>query len=279
MGSKIRIHPRGFKKTDNQAVAQLQRSTPEALGIAKKILVDAAKYRKGGGLLSNKQKRGLQLENKIYTLEKALRRYKFREIQMYSEGSVNVLIEYFSLVSDAYPNWQDEYRLLNDFIPNCTVYKSPSYKDAYERIKKKPSREEYETGILENKFGVFIYPGEEGYEELFTEHKSQSKLGLFFQDSKDLIKKDINKGYYTLRLFLKLIDKSVYEVIGFNTNSTGNPVVQIIKDLTGEEIGTLIGDIERETDLNNFEISAELSDPDDVFGPLKIIIFTNGDKL
>lgn len=173
MENKIRIHSRGTKKTDKKAVAQLQKSTSKAWGIAKKILVTASKYLKGGGIFSSKQKRGKQLENKIYMLEKALRRHKFREIQMYAEGPIHVLIEYFSLVSDAYPNWQNEYRLLNDFIRNCSKYKSLNYKETYERIKKKPSREAFETGILENKFGDFIYPGEEGYDKLLAEKKIQ----------------------------------------------------------------------------------------------------------
>lgn len=282
MENKIRIHPRGTKKTDKQAVAQLQKSTPEAWGIAKKILVTATKYRKGGGIFSSKQKRGKQLENEIYLLEKALRRHRFREIQMYSEGPVNVLIVYFSMVSDAYPNWQNEYALLNDFIPNCTQYKRSSYKETYERIKEKPSREAYETGILENKFGDFIYPGEEGYEELLSERKQKPKKpkrGLLFQDAEGLIKKDIGKGYDTQRLFLKHIDNSTYEIIGLRTISTGNPVDQNIKDLTGEEVGTLIDDIEKDSAMNDFEIKAELSNPDDVLSPLKILIFTNGNQL
>jgi len=282
MENKIHIHSRGTKKTDKQAVAQLQESTPEAWGIAKKILVTAAKYLKGGGIFSSKQKRGKQLENEIYKLEKALRRHKFREIQMYSEGPVSVLIEYFSLVSDAYPNWQNEYTLLNDFIPNCSEYKGSSYKETYERIKEKPSREAFETGILENKFGDFIYPGEEGYEELLAEHKKKSKKpkrGLLFQDAEDLIKKDIGEGYDTQRLFLKQIDNSIYEIIGLRTISTGNPVDQKIKDLTGEEVGTLIDDIEKDPEMNDFEIVAELSNPDDVLSPLKILIFTNGNQL
>lgn len=279
MGNKIRIHSRGTKKTDKQAVAQLQNSTPEAWGIAKNILVTAAKYQKSGGIFSSKQKREKQLENQIYMLEKALRRHKFREIQMYSEGPVNVLIEYFSLVSDAYPNWQNEYVLLNKYIPNCTEYKSTRYKETYERIKEKPSREAFETGILENKFGDFIYPGEEGYEELLAEHKKNSKKtmrGLLFQDAENLIKKDIGKGYDTQRLFFKHIDNSTYELIGLRTISTGNPVDQNIKDLTGEEVGTLIGEIEKDPKLYNFEIVAELSNPDDVLSPLKVLIFTNG---
>ncbi len=56
-------------------------------------------------------------------LENALREHKFKYIKMSMEGPVNVLFEYLSLVSDAYPNWQYEYELLNDFIPNCPKYK------------------------------------------------------------------------------------------------------------------------------------------------------------
>lgn len=171
--SKIKIHPPGTRQTDSETMEWLRKNTPEALGLVKKILVVATKYLKGGGLFSSKEKKRRELEEKIYKLEKLLRSYKFREIQFYTEGPINVLIAYFSIVSDALPNWQKEYELLNNFIPNCNDYSDPKNKEWYEMIKSTPSKEAFEIGILQNEFGDYVYPGEEGYEELLKQHKKR----------------------------------------------------------------------------------------------------------
>lgn len=121
--NKIYIHPKGSRKTNHQVISQLKQNTPDAFGLAKKILVTAAKYRKGGGLLKSKKKRGKQLEKRIYRLEEALKTYRFGAMIMHSRDPVKILFGFFSIVSEAFPNWQNEYALLNDFIPSCTKYK------------------------------------------------------------------------------------------------------------------------------------------------------------
>ncbi len=63
MNNKIRIHRN--KVTDEHVVTQLQKHTPEALWIAKKVLVTASKYLKGGGIFSSKKKREINLKKKF----------------------------------------------------------------------------------------------------------------------------------------------------------------------------------------------------------------------
>lgn len=125
----IRIHPPGTKVTDKQKVESLLNNNLKAFGIAKKILVTTEKYRKGGGWFSNKKRRGQKLQKQIYKLEEALRgsprpgmvdiELKSRNMKMDIETPVGTIIDYFSEVSDAYPNWQPEFKILNKFIPNC----------------------------------------------------------------------------------------------------------------------------------------------------------------
>jgi|GEM_PF-846427 hypothetical protein len=120
--NNIRIHPKGSNKTDKQKVNSLLNNNPHALGIAKKILVTTEKYRKGGGWFSSKKRKEEKLKELIYKLENTLRANRSINMQMEVEGPPNAIIQYFSQISDAYPNWQPEYKILNEFIPNCPQY-------------------------------------------------------------------------------------------------------------------------------------------------------------
>lgn len=117
--NNIRIHPERYKTTDKHKVNILLNENPEAFAIAKKILVTTEKYRKGGGWFSSKKKKRKKLKDQIYKLENELRTNRSLNLQMDVEGPSNAIRQYFSRISDAYPNWQPEYKILNEFIPKC----------------------------------------------------------------------------------------------------------------------------------------------------------------
>jgi len=117
--NEIRIHHPGTRKTDSGKAEQIQKRTPNSFKKAQHVLNCAAKYVKNRGLFSSEKSRVQNLQNAIYDLEKALDQDGFMLEEKKTNGKAWVLIEYFSLFSDTFPNWQKEYQALSKFIPKC----------------------------------------------------------------------------------------------------------------------------------------------------------------
>ena len=57
------------------------------------------------------------MQSECYELARALKQDGFMSDELNQKGEEYVLIEFLSLFSDAFPNWQKEYETLNRFIP------------------------------------------------------------------------------------------------------------------------------------------------------------------
>lgn len=105
----IRIHPKGAGRiTDQAASRNLQATTPQSFRKAQDLIVATAKYVKKSGLFSTEKSRLLKVQSEFYLLRKALEQDGFAESE----------IAYLSLFSDTFPNWQQEYEVLNQLIPH-----------------------------------------------------------------------------------------------------------------------------------------------------------------
>ena len=78
------------------------------------MLLAARKYKNKAGLFSTDRSRIQSLQAECYQLEQAL---EIDGIAISYEGRAEALIDFLSLFSDAFPNWQPEYETLSDFIP------------------------------------------------------------------------------------------------------------------------------------------------------------------
>ena len=116
--NSIRIHAHGTGKgTDPVAVKALKASTPNGFRKAQDVLTVTAKYIKKSGLFSSERSRLQKMQAQCYELSKALKEDGFLEHKRVQNGDAWIVIEYLSLFSDAFPNWQEEYATLNRFIP------------------------------------------------------------------------------------------------------------------------------------------------------------------
>lgn len=113
----IRIHLVGTKVTDSEKVQILATLAPTAFRKAQDVLVVARKYINKSGLFSTERSRVQQFQSKCYELAKALKYDGFMSSERDQKGDAFVFIEFFSLFSDAFPNWQKEYEALNRFVP------------------------------------------------------------------------------------------------------------------------------------------------------------------
>lgn len=117
--NQIRIYPsESGRITDQLASRDLQSKTPNALRKAQDLVVAASKYVKRSGLFSTEKSRLLKVQSSFYSLQKALREDGFLEQERGENGDIWVTVEYLSLFSDAFPNWQKEYETLNRLIPH-----------------------------------------------------------------------------------------------------------------------------------------------------------------
>jgi hypothetical protein len=117
--NQIRIHARGAGLVTNQATLQnLQSSTPHALRKAQDLVVATSKYRKKSGLFSTEKSRLIKVQHSFYDLQRALIEDGFLEQKRDKNGDIWITIEYLSLFSDTFPNWQPEYEVLNQLIPH-----------------------------------------------------------------------------------------------------------------------------------------------------------------
>ncbi|MCR4304697.1 MAG: hypothetical protein NUV63_10820 [Gallionella sp.] len=117
----IRIHPVGTRITDTKKAKMLAASAPNAFRKAQDVLTATDKYVNKSGLFSTEKSRIQKLQSECYELARALKNDGFMSDEMIQNGKAFVIVEFFSLFSDAYPNWQKEYEALERFV------KSDSY--------------------------------------------------------------------------------------------------------------------------------------------------------
>lgn len=113
----IRIHLVGTKVTDSEKVQILATLTPTAFRKAQDVLVAARKHINKSGLFSTERSRVQKFQSECYELARALKFDEFMSNERAQKGEAFVFIEFFSLFSDAFPNWQKEYEALNRFVP------------------------------------------------------------------------------------------------------------------------------------------------------------------
>lgn len=119
LANQIRIHPSGTGRTTDQAASQnLYSQTPHSFRKAQDLIVAASKYIKKSGFFSTEKSRLRKVQTSFYSLQKALKEDGFLEQNRNENGDVWIIVEYLSLFSDAFPNWQPEYEVLNRLIPH-----------------------------------------------------------------------------------------------------------------------------------------------------------------
>jgi hypothetical protein len=105
----IKIHPAGTRVTDKSKVSELSSKTPKSFQEAQLLLTATEDY-----LSSGKEEPDLKKVNKaIQDLHVALQADEFDE----GEGAIETMTNYLSHFSDAFPNWQPEYKELSKLIP------------------------------------------------------------------------------------------------------------------------------------------------------------------
>ena len=114
---KIRIHPPGKQISDYEAGDKLAYHCPKGFRKAQDVLLAVAKYRKKSGIFSSERSRILKMQSRCFELRDALEQDGFMMKERKEKGEAYVLIEFLSLFSDAFPNWQKEYDTLNHIIP------------------------------------------------------------------------------------------------------------------------------------------------------------------
>ena len=115
----IVIHPKGSGHySDVHEAEQLAASAPTAFRIAQDVLVAADHYlNRQGHDSENLHRLYRELQSKVSQLSLALEFDKFMTGQWIAGDKLSVFFEFFTRISNAFPNWQDEYALLNELLP------------------------------------------------------------------------------------------------------------------------------------------------------------------
>lgn len=118
MEHEIRIYPPGQKTTDYENAKILSKDFPTSFRKAQDVLVATEKYVKKKGFFSTESSRIQRMQGECYELAEALKNddYMTNELKK-KNGKIKVLFTFFSTYSDLFPNWQEEYKALNRFIP------------------------------------------------------------------------------------------------------------------------------------------------------------------
>ena len=115
----IRIHRSG-RMTDPALAEALSAQAPTAFRKAQDVLVAAQKYQtKAGRVFSTEASRAKALESELIALDAALQRDQYPSISKWRAGGqtrAERLVSFFNAFSDAFPNWQDEYQLIEKAI-------------------------------------------------------------------------------------------------------------------------------------------------------------------
>lgn len=107
----IPITPPGTKTTDHFAVAYLWSLSPKSVRCAQKLLVATEKAVYGKGLFSTKQSRQQKVLAHLDALDQTLERDTGTKTYPYHAAS-----RFLAQFARAYPNWQNEYRYLNEIL-------------------------------------------------------------------------------------------------------------------------------------------------------------------
>ena len=118
MGNEIRIHPPGQKTTDYENAKILSNACPLSFRKAQDVLTATRKYVYKKGLFSTESSRIQKMQAACYELAQAIKHDGIMNDELGKEsGTADVMLKYFSMFSDIFPNWQEEYSVLNRFIP------------------------------------------------------------------------------------------------------------------------------------------------------------------
>lgn len=110
----IEIIPPGTAVTDYTAAKHLRELAPNAFRKAQDVLVAARKYAKGSGWFSSERSRLQRFQHETYELGKALDRDGYARP---GEKPPDKVFRFMNEFSRVFPNWQEEYKLLNRFVP------------------------------------------------------------------------------------------------------------------------------------------------------------------
>ncbi len=112
--SRMQIVPPGTAVTNNVLAAELRAAAPRSVLKAQDVLVAAKKYANGGGWFSSEKSRLQRMQQEVYALGRLL------EQEGYGGGVPTRMARVFAFLnqfSQAFPNWQREYEVLNKFAP------------------------------------------------------------------------------------------------------------------------------------------------------------------
>ncbi|MBM3543854.1 MAG: hypothetical protein FJX44_05030 [Alphaproteobacteria bacterium] len=112
--ARIEIMPPGTAVTDYAAATQLQNLAPKSFRKAQDVLVAASKYAKGSGWFSSERSRLQRFQSEAYELAKAL---DYDGYGRAGEKLPDKVFRFMNEFSRIFPNWQEEYKLLNRFFP------------------------------------------------------------------------------------------------------------------------------------------------------------------
>lgn len=105
----IRVHDSGARVTNKSKANELSDKTPQSFREVQSLLTATDDY-----LSSDRKDSELSnVHGSIQNLEEALRSDGYNK----DDNPAEKMISYLSLFSDAFPNWQPEYRELNKIIP------------------------------------------------------------------------------------------------------------------------------------------------------------------
>ena len=114
----IRIHDVRGQQTNWEKAKELSRKWPRSYRKTQDLLTAAKRYAQKKGWFSTERSRLLRVQSEIYALNKALQT-ETAPIMLATATPAAFMIEFLSAFSDAFPNWQVEYSVLNRLIPLC----------------------------------------------------------------------------------------------------------------------------------------------------------------
>ena len=126
----IRIHPKGSGHvTNKQMVNYLSSVNPQGFKAAQNLLIATQKLISGKGLFSTPQSRMAKVVDQLTEIEFSISQKPHKPESFAAllggigggsddpDARCAVLFDFLSKVSDAFPNWQNEYVALNELVP------------------------------------------------------------------------------------------------------------------------------------------------------------------
>jgi len=108
----IKISPKGSGKVSDKSLEDLLRAkNPFVLLLSQKLLASTSKYIKKKGFFSTEASRLQKVQRLTYQLNLELKK------ENPTADDLARLETHLSMISDTYPNWRDEYQVLNRLIP------------------------------------------------------------------------------------------------------------------------------------------------------------------